>query len=497
MAGLLAGAAAPALARAPATSARPRPRPAGVPAPAAAAPRAAAAAAAPAAEALIEAARLGGRVCYAVADARSGALLEAREAEVAMPPASVTKAITALYGLDVLGAGHRFPTRLVATGALGGGRIAGDLVLVGGGDPTLTTDAVGDMAAALRAAGVRGVAGRFLYHSEALPHIDRIDPDQPEHAGYNPAISGLNLNFNRVHVEWRRAGQGWQVVVDARGDRFRPAVELAEVRIVNRAAPVFTYAGEAGHERWTVAAGALNAHGSRWLPVRQPALYAAEVFRTLAAAQGIALPPAERTRGAVAGTALVVRPGDELAGVLRDMLRHSTNLTAESIGLAASAARGGQVATLAASAARMAGWAGARLGLRAAHFVDHSGLGEAGRISAGDMLRALLRAGPEGPLRGLMRQVEMRDAGGRPLPGHPVEVTAKTGTLNFVSGLGGYARLQGGRELAFAIFAADLARRSRLTAAERERPPGGPEWTARARRLQQQLIERWAAVHAG
>ncbi|MCL4190041.1 MAG: D-alanyl-D-alanine carboxypeptidase/D-alanyl-D-alanine-endopeptidase [Rhodobacteraceae bacterium] len=493
LAGMLAGAALPALAGAPATSPRPRPRPAVAVAVAAAPQRAAPVAAA--AEALIEAARLGGRVGFAVADARSGAILEARDAEAAMPPASVTKAITALYALDTLGAGHRFPTRLVSTGPLQGGSLAGDLVLVGGGDPALSTDALGDMAAALRAAGVRGVAGRFLYHAEALPQIDRIDPAQPEHVGYNPAISGLNLNFNRVHVEWRRAGQGWRVEVDARGERFRPAVGTAEVRVVDRDAPVFAYAEEGGRERWTVAARALNAHGSRWLPVRRPAVYAAEVFRTLARAQGIALPVAERTRGAIRGTALVERPGDDLATVLRDMLRFSTNLTAESVGLAASAARGGPVGSLAASAGRMEEWARARLGIAGARFVDHSGLGDGARVSAADMLRALLRAGPEGPLRGLMRRMEMRDAQGRAQRAHPVGVAAKTGTLNFVSGLGGYARIPGGRELAFAIFCADVARRDRLSAAERERPPGGPEWTARARRLQQQLIERWAAVH--
>ncbi|MCC6306684.1 MAG: D-alanyl-D-alanine carboxypeptidase/D-alanyl-D-alanine-endopeptidase [Rhodobacteraceae bacterium] len=496
LAGMLAGVAAPALARAPATSPRPRPRPAGGGAVVAGAPPAAApATAAPPAAALVEAARLGGTVSFAVADAATGTLLEARDETLPMPPASVLKAITALYGLDRLGAGHRFPTRLVATGPIAGGRLEGDLVLVGGGDPELSTDDLGEMAAALRARGLRTLAGRFLYHAEALPAIDRIDPDQPVQAGYNPAISGLNLNFNRVHVEWRRAGSGWEVAVDARGERFRPAVGTAEMRVVSRAAPVFAYAEEGGRERWTVAAGALDAHGSRWLPVRRPALYAAEVFRTLARAQGISLPAAARTRGAVRGPVLVERPGDALASVLRDMLRYSTNLTAESVGLAASAAAGGPVTGLADSAARMAGWAQSGLGLLAPRLVDHSGLGGGSRISAADMLRVLLRAGPGGPLRGLMRRLEPGNGGGGDGRARPLEVVAKTGTLNFVSGLAGYARLAGGRDLAFAIFAADVARRDRLAMAERERPPGGAAWTARARTLQQDLIARWAAVH--
>ena len=35
---------------------------------------------------------------------------------VIVPPASVNKAVTALYALESLGGGHRFATRLIATG---------------------------------------------------------------------------------------------------------------------------------------------------------------------------------------------------------------------------------------------------------------------------------------------------------------------------------------------------------------------------------------------
>lgn len=493
---LLAGAAGPALARAPATSPRPRPRP-GTPGAAAAAPATPPRPAAADPEALIAAARLGGPVAYAVADARTGALLEARTPDLALPPASVTKAITALYALEALGPAHRFTTRLLATGPVAGGLVQGDLVLAGGGDPVLTTDTLGDMAAALARSGVRGVAGRFLVHAGALPFVPRIDPAQPEHVGYNPAVSGLNLNYNRVHVEWRRAGGQWQVAVDARGERFRPAVTMAEVRIVQRQAPLFTFAAEDGRERWTVAAAALGEGGSRWLPVRRPDLYAGEVFRTLARAQGLALPaPVPAAGGEPRGSVLAEAPSDELAVLLRDMLRFSTNLTAEAVGLAATAARGaGPAATLAASARAMADWGRARLGLTAAQFVDHSGLGDAARLSPADMVRALVRAGADGRLRPILRPFVLRDARGNELRDHPLRVAAKTGTLNFVSGLGGYIAAPSGRDLAFAIFAADPARRERLSPAERERPPGGPEWTARARRLHQQLIERWGALY--
>ncbi len=450
---------------------------------------------APEAEALIAEARLGGAVTFALADARTGLPLEGRGGAAEMPPASVAKAITALYGLETLGAGHRFRTQLFAGGPLRNGRIDGDLVLTGSGDPTLGTDHLADMAVRLKAAGVREVGGRFVVHAEALPFIRAIDPAQPDHVGYNPAISGLNLNFNRVHFEWKRRDAGYDLAMDARSERIRPAVSVARMRVAERATPLFTHAEAEGFEDWTVARTALGNAGSRWLPVRRPADYAGDVFRVLARAQGIALPPPVTEIGPARGTLLAETVSNDLTTVLTDMLKWSTNLTAEVIGLSASAVRGGLPATLAASGLRMGDWLRTRATVNGVRFVDHSGLGDMSRITADDMVAALVKAGADGPLRRMLKRIEMKDAEGRTIRGHPATVVAKTGTLNFVSGLAGFVQTPSGRVLAFAIFSADLARRGALAPDQMERPAGGVGWARAARTLQQKLIERWVAVH--
>lgn len=446
-------------------------------------------------ERLIGAAALDGKMCFAVADARTGEMLEVHNPLLSLPPASVTKAVTAFYGLATLGAGHRFETRLIATGPLQGGRLQGDLLLVGGGDPTLDTDMLGDLAQRLAAAGVTGVTGRFLCHSGQLPGLDSIDPGQPEHAGYNPAISGLNLNYNRVHFEWRRAGTGYAVTMDARARRYRPEVGVARMRVVERAAPVYTYASKGGVDEWTVAQGALGNNGARWLPVRRPALYCAEVFQALAGAYGVILPQPGVATALPEGYLLARHQSDPLAEILRGMLKYSTNLTAEAVGLSATIARGAQPASLAASGRAMADWMGAQMGMRKARFVDHSGLGAASRLSPVEMVRMLVAIGPDGPLAPLLKDIPMRDDKGRPVAHHPVKVRAKTGTLNFVSALAGYATGGTGRDLAFAIFSADEARRAALSEAQRERPPGGRAWLGRARRLQRDLVSRWGTLY--
>ncbi|MEZ5796839.1 MAG: D-alanyl-D-alanine carboxypeptidase/D-alanyl-D-alanine-endopeptidase [Paracoccaceae bacterium] len=445
---------------------------------------------------LIEAAKLGGTVAYVLADAATGAVLEMREAATRLPPASVAKAITSLYALDRLGAQHRFATRVLATGPVSGGQVQGDIVLAGGGDPTLQTDQLGDLVARLAQAGIKGATGRFLVWDGALPRLEAISADQPVHVGYDPALSGLNLNFNRVYFEWKKQGGDWRVGMDARGERFVPAVEAITGRVVRREAPLFTYEQAPGHEAWTVASAALGKGGSRWLPVRQPGLYVAEVMRVLARAQGIALAAPDLVAALPQGQEIGRIDSAPLTEVLRDMLKYSTNITAECCGLSASHAQ-----KLAASGAAMTDWARGRLGMSSV-FADHSGLGASSRVTAADMVKALLAARRDGlGLMPILRDVGMKDDKGKVIKDHPVRVLAKSGTLNFVSGLAGHilppsSGKWAGREMVFAIFSGDPARRDAVPVALRENPEGVEGWIRRARRLQGQLISRWAATYA-
>lgn len=79
-------------------------------------------------EVLVQRANLGGQVGFAVADATTGEVLEARLGDTPLPPASTMKAITAIYGLEHLGSNFTFKTDLLATGPIVDGVLDGDLV---------------------------------------------------------------------------------------------------------------------------------------------------------------------------------------------------------------------------------------------------------------------------------------------------------------------------------------------------------------------------------
>ena len=172
------------------------------------------------------------------------------------------------------------------------------------------------------------------------------------------------------------------------------------------------------------------------------------------------------------------------------MLRYSTNLTAEVVGMAASAADGATPASLADSAGEMNIWLGRRSAgggrgwstIRACR----------GCRASGPRTWSARWCGPgrQAPLASLLRPFPVEEAA------VPLSVSAKTGTLNFVCALTGYLTTATGRELAFAILTSDLERRATLTEAERDSPPGGKAWAGRSRALQRRLLAGWAVTHA-
>lgn len=446
-------------------------------------------------EAIVRKSDLTGVVSYIAMDVRTGQVIDERHSGARMPPASVAKALTALYALDILGPQHRFQTRVVATGPIENGVLKGDLILAGGGDPTLDTNDLADLAAEVKRAGLREIRGNFHVWGGALPYAASIDSTQPDHVGYNPAVSGIALNYNRVHFEWKRNGGSWAVSMEARSDRYRPQIAMARMKVIKRDLPVYTYSDANGRDEWTVASTALGNGGSRWLPVRKPDLYAAEVFRTMLRSHGIVAKPPKARQSLPNGTTIAQKKSLPLSEILRAMLKYSTNLSAEMVGMAATQKRTGRPATIKGSAREMSQWAKDRLGARAIAMVDHSGLGDASRMTGADLARALVRADAIAGLRPILKPIKMRNSNYKVIPDHPVNVVAKTGTLNFVSCLAGYLNAPGNTDYAFVIFTADVPRRNALTKSERERPKGGSHWNRSSRLLQQALIQRWGKLH--
>ena len=423
-------------------------------------------------ETLIARANLQGQVGFALAD-MSGRVIEADLQAAAAPPASTLKVITAIYALERLGPSRRFRTRII--------RSADMLILAGGGDPLLDTDGLAQLARDLVASG-QTTPARFAVWGGALPAIAELAPEQDDHLAYNPSISGMILNFNRVHLDWRRAGHDWQMSLQARAARRSPRAYTVTATAAAQTA-LFTHRLEERLEHWTVSRAALGNGGSRWLPVRRPELYAGDVFQTLCRAEGLVLPAPDVIDHLPAGQEVAHLNSPPLRDILRGMLDHSTNLTAEVVGLHASGA-----ANPAQSGAAMQGWLDERGQGQGFALADHSGLSAASRVTPAGLARLMALAPPD------LAELLNRDPLSGDLPAGAAAqpyLRAKTGTLNFVSNLAGYIEVPGGRRLAFALICTDPPRRTASTG--QELPAGVRGWTRQAKTLQHDITAAWRA----
>ncbi|MEM9099822.1 MAG: D-alanyl-D-alanine carboxypeptidase/D-alanyl-D-alanine-endopeptidase [Pseudomonadota bacterium] len=437
--------------------------------------------------AILAKSKVTGAVGWLVVDIETGEALAQYNADQAFAPASVAKLPTAGFALDRLGGNFQFETKIATTGPVKNEVLQGDLVLIGGGDPELDTDALLPLVLQAQERGFREIAGRFIADPGQIEQRPTIDQDQPVEAAYNPGVSGLNLNFNRARVKWSKQG----IRVSAKADRLDPEVPSIEVRRGTLpGSPVFQHQMAETGERWQIADAAMRRPGEVWLPVKDPSTYAAQVFRDLAQVYGMALPKATVGPAPEAEVIAVYR-GRPLKSVLRYMLKYSTNLTAEAVGIAASGAPNlpGSADAMNRWAAQVSGFAEGDPGFQ---LVNHSGLTVDSRVSPRRMVELLqaLAARPNGshlrlpgPIAGLLKRHNVAAENDK-LDHKRLAVVAKTGTMNFIRGLAGYVATPGGRVLAFAIFSNDLELRAR----EKTRHGG---WMRRARALERALVRNW------
>jgi len=79
----------------------------------------------------------GSHFSVVVESAISGEIMESKNADLLMTPASTLKVATSAMALETLGADYRFTTGIYVNGTIATGTLKGDLIIQGGGDGTL------------------------------------------------------------------------------------------------------------------------------------------------------------------------------------------------------------------------------------------------------------------------------------------------------------------------------------------------------------------------
>ena len=340
-----------------------------------------------------------------VMDATTGEQLFGSGEGKAAIPASTIKIATAVAALDALGADHRLETRVVA------GPKPGEIVLVGGGDPTLTAEKA---KGAHGPASLQELADRTakVLERQGLEKI-RLDYDVSRYSG--PARHRIGPNENIAPVS--------PLMVD-------------EGRLDDSTQGPAPRSGD-------------------------PARDAARAFGELLEKRGLEVEdePGRRSADDDAARIAAVR-SQPLSALVERMITSSDNDIAEALARQTATAAGDPASFDGAEKAVRARLKQLDLPVGGAHFKDGSGLDRRDKVSAGLLARLLLRAAdpdraelrpaltglPVAGFSGTLRsRYEKADAG-------KGMVRAKTGTLTGVNTLAGTVVDADGRLLVFAFM---------------------------------------------
>lgn len=406
----------------------------------------------------------------------SGRVLYEAGAERALIPASNAKLIVIAAAFDLLSPDYEFKTTLALRGD--------DLVLIGGGDPALgdprlcqsrgeqTTSVFHRWAEALQRAGVQRVSGRLLVDDSIFEKrfVHPTWPPNQYQEWYEAPIGGLNFADNCVEVFVSPGQRGGAAVA-----RLSPANTFMRVANQTRSngkhAPSIRRA--AGSESITVSGSVARESMVGEIAVTDPGMFTAACLKTVLAAKGIEI------RGGIERATLRTGAGDlpadlriiavektRLIDAARRAGKDSLGMMAEGLLKILGAERGGG-GTWNAGAAVVSGFM-AKCGVTPGQFqfADGSGLSRDNRLSAA-ATTAVLRHMFTHPSAREFREVlavcgvdgtlkrRMRDISGM--------VVGKTGYIDRVRTLSGYAQTRTGARLAFAIFYNDAANTSVLS----------------------------------
>ncbi|MGW4567620.1 D-alanyl-D-alanine carboxypeptidase/D-alanyl-D-alanine endopeptidase [Streptomyces sp. NPDC004561] len=336
-----------------------------------------------------------------VVDVATGRRVYRADADKGLAPASTTKIATAVAALSALGPDHRLTTRAALEPD------TGELVLVGGGDPTLTAHPDTGGSASLRTLAAQAATAL----EKRGIHKIKLSYDTTLYTG--PVLHPIGVNENLAAVSALMADEG-RTDNSVRG----PVARVAD-----------------------------------------PAADAAGKFAAFLKGAGITTTPPGPSKATSRAQTLATVTSPPLSALVERMLTNSDNDIAEALARQTALASGQPPSFDGGARAIPAQLAELGLPLTGASFHDGSGLSRDDRVTA-DLLTALLaKAGaPDHPgLRPVLTGLPVGDFTGtlasRYTDGAGGLVRAKTGTLTGVNTLAGTVVDADGRLLVFAFLA--------------------------------------------
>ncbi|HEY6516215.1 MAG TPA: D-alanyl-D-alanine carboxypeptidase/D-alanyl-D-alanine-endopeptidase [Steroidobacteraceae bacterium] len=156
-----------------------------------------------------------------------------------LTPASLTKLATAALALQTWPADKMFDTHLLANAPIVRGRVTGDLILEGAGDPSLDDQSLWQLAAQVRGAGVGVVSGDLFVDPAPFGVVtceteDRCHALESSDSAYNAPLAAVGVDFGNWCMVVRPTTPGAAALVRGCGVTRLPIAVQGVIRTVGR-----------------------------------------------------------------------------------------------------------------------------------------------------------------------------------------------------------------------------------------------------------------------
>lgn len=342
----------------------------------------------------------GAEVGVHVVDLRTGTAVYGRNEDRPLNPASVQKVLTSLVVLSHLHPSKTLETTVWRSGEVEDGRLKGDLIVQGGGDPGLVLERLWKLALEVRNQGIERVQGDVLVDPGLLGPVEPIpgwpkgieSPDAPPYAA---PVSGLSANYNAfaLHID-PGPEEGAPLVARLEWPVDHVDVVVEGRTLAERARGSVTVARElvGGRERLRVSGG-LPVGSDRkreYLNIADPALYTGAAFVELFQSLGGKVDGAVRHGEVPKDAEEVLRYASLPVGTLLSLQnKWSSNPIAEHLLRATSARVLGDGSSEGAVRLMEQTLRARGVDLEGAVLVNGSGLSREGRLSARQIVEAM------------------------------------------------------------------------------------------------------------
>jgi D-alanyl-D-alanine carboxypeptidase/D-alanyl-D-alanine-endopeptidase (penicillin-binding protein 4) len=279
-------------------------------------------------------------------DADTGKPLYARNETLPLNAASNVKLVTSAAALSLLGPEYRWRTTLSVPAPAGGpawpagGEVAGDLVLRGGGDPSLSVEDLASMVGDLAALGLRRVHGalvvddRFFDLATVGPAYDQKKESTSSRAPSSAASLGWNVVAVTL-IPGAAAGAPARVMLEPASPYFVVSGTVTTADDGPTAPTVETRDDGGARTRVVVAGRVRTGSEPRTLYRRvvHPALFTGASLRQQLEKRGIIVDKPTRVGAAPAQglRVLATHESTTLAVVVQDLNKRSNNFMAEQV----------------------------------------------------------------------------------------------------------------------------------------------------------------------